>query len=259
MLLTGAMSKMGVYGLLRLLVPIFPEQVRALHTPLLALAVFTILFAAATAFVQRDLKRMLAYSSINHLGYCLLAVLASAGPAEATPTQSTAQAAALSGTMLQVFNHGLTAAMLFGFVGWIEERSGGLRGLDDFGGLRTVAPVFGGVMGIALFSSLGLPGLNGFVGEFLIFKGAFTLAPWATAASAPGLLLTAVFLLTLVQRVFTGPLDARWTSFADLSGRERAVTAFPILLMFALGLCPQLILAFTNATVTQLAASWRDF
>jgi NADH-quinone oxidoreductase subunit M len=258
MLLTGAMSKMGVYGLLRILVPIFPEQVRALQVPLLALAAFTILSAAATAFVQRDLKRMLAYSSINHLGYCLLAVLA-AGVAAPTPAHAAAQAAALSGAMLQIFNHGLTAALLFGFVGWLAQRTGGLRGVEDFGGIRAVAPVFCGLMGIALFSSLGLPGLNGFVGEFLIFKGAFVLAPWTTAVAAGGLLLTAVFLLTLIQRVFAGPLNPRWAAFADLTPRERAVAALPILLMFALGLAPQLILAFTNATVTRLAASWRAF
>ena len=112
------------------------------------------------------------------------------------------KAAALNGVLLQMFNHGLTASALFLFVSLIERRSGGLRGLDDFGGIRKVVPVFTGLMGIALFSSLGLPGLNGFVGEFLIFKGVFPLAPWAAAVSTIGILVTAIFLLTLIQRVF---------------------------------------------------------
>jgi len=252
MLLTGAMSKMGVYGLLRILLPVFPEQIRALQAPLLALAVMTILWSAATAFAQRDLKRMLAYSSVNHLGYCALAVLAAASLGGTDRDR----AAALNGALLQMVNHGLTAAALFCFVGWIERRGGGRRGLDDFGGLRAVAPVLCGLMGIALFSSLGLPGLNGFPGEFLIFKGAFGLAPWSAAFSTGGLLLTAIFLLTLSQRVFHGPLNPAWGKFADLDRRERWVIAPAIGLMFVLGVWPQLVLGFTNATVNRWLAAW---
>lgn len=259
MLLTGAMSKMGVYGFLRILVPIFPEQIRALQAPLLGLVVFTILFSAATAFAQRDLKRMLAYSSINHLGYCLLGLLAAASFAAPEARPTTEQAAALNGVLLQMLNHGLTAATLFACVGWLEQRSGGRRDLYDFGGLRRATPVFAGLMGIALFSSLGLPGLNGFVGEFLIFKGTFALVPWAAAAAVPGLLLTAVFLLTLMQRVFHGPLEPRWTALPDLTWRERLALAPAVALMFALGLWPQLVLTFTNATVVSLAEAWRAF
>lgn len=259
MLLTGAMSKMGVYGFLRLLVPLFPDQVRALQPFLLGLVVFTILFAAATAFAQRDLKRMLAYSSINHLGYALLGLLAAAGAASADPERVNDQAAALNGVVLHLFNHGLTAATLFAGVGWLEQRSGGRRGLEDFGGLRRVAPVFAGLMGLALFSSLGLPGLNGFVGEFLIFKGAFALAPWAAAAAVPGLLLTAIFLLTLMQRVFHGPLDPRAAALPDVTRRERLVLAPAITLMLVLGVYPQPVLSLTNATLLALAGAWRAF
>src|ERR1035438_5024770 len=118
---------------------------------------------------------MLAYSSINHLGYCLLGIFAVANFTGINPAAESAKSAALNGVFLQMFNHGLTASALFWFVGLLEQRSGGLRGLDDFGGLRKVAPVFCGMMGIALFSSLGLPGINGFVGEFLVFIGAFPL------------------------------------------------------------------------------------
>jgi NADH-quinone oxidoreductase subunit M len=137
------------------------------------------------------------------------------------PALANQKAAALDGVFLQMFNHGLTAATLFWFVAMLEKRSGGLRGLNDFGGLRKVVPVFCGLMGIALFSSMGLPGLNGFVGEFLIFKGAFPLAIWPTSASVLGLLLTAIFILTILQRVFSGPLQEKWSPMPDLTVRER--------------------------------------
>jgi NADH-quinone oxidoreductase subunit M len=256
MLLTGLVSKMGVYGFLRILLPIFPEQIHYVITPLLGLAVITIIYSASAAFAQRDLKRMLAYSSINHLGYCLLGILATAHSSATTPATNE-KAAALDGVFLQLFNHGLTAATLFWFVGLLEQRSGGLRGLDDFGGLRRVVPVLCGLMGIALFSSLGLPGLNGFIGEFLIFKGAIALAPWASALSLLGLLLTAVFVLTLLQRVFSGPLNERWSKLPDLTPRERFLAAPAIGLMFFVGVYPQAILGVINHTAVRMAAMLR--
>ncbi len=257
MLLTGLMSKMGVYGFLRILLPIFPQAMRWVLTPLLWLAVLTIILSASAAFAQKDLKRMLAYSSINHLGYCLLGVFAvmSSTPLLATPL--TEKAAALNGVMLQMFNHGLTAATLFWFVGFLEERGRGLRGLEDFGGLRKVAPVFCGLMGIALFSSLGLPGLNGFVGEFLIFKGAFPLATWATALAVIGLLVTAVFILTILQRVFNGPLNEKWAKLPDLTVSERMAVVPALGLMLVLGVYPQALLGLVNSTVVQMVQHLR--
>jgi len=253
MLLTGVMSKMGVYGFIRVVLPIFGVQLGypRVQTILLSLAVITIVFSACAAFAQRDLKRMLAYSSINHLGYCLLAVFAVAKYTNA-PEFATEKAAALNGVFLQMFNHGLTAATLFMFVGFLEQRAGGLRGLNDFGGLRKVAPVFCGLMGIALFSSLGLPGLNGFVGEFLIFKGVFPLSPWATAFSVLGLLVTAIFILTILQRVFNGPLNEKWSKFPDLTPGEIALVTAPIALMFVLGVWPRLVLDVINPTVVRM-------
>src|ERR1019366_185925 len=235
MLLTGVMSKMGVYGFLRILLPIFPEQIRQVLTPLLWLAVATIVLSACAAFAQKDIKRIIAYSSINHLGYCLLALFAATAVATGVNNSDLQKAAALDGALLQMFNHGLTASALFLFVALLEKRSGGLRGLDDFGGLRKIIPVFTGLMGISIFSSLGLPGLNGFVGEFLIFKGVFPLAPWAAAISTIGLLVTAIFLLTLIQRVFCGPLNERWAQLPDLTIAERFLVLPSIALMFVLG------------------------
>jgi NADH-quinone oxidoreductase subunit M len=253
MVLTGVMSKMGVYGFLRILLPLFPEQMRWLLTPLLWLAVGTIVLSAFAAFAQRDLKRVLAYSSINHLGYCLLGIFAVAKWTEAEPGLLSEKAAALNGVILQMFNHGITAAALFCFIALLERRTG-RSGLDDFGGLRKVAPVFCGLMGISVFASLGLPGLNGFTGEFLIFKGSFALVSWATVLATIGLLVTAIFLVTLMQRVFHGQLNATWSGFVDLTARERWMLAPAILLMFVVGIYPQWLLQITNPSVMELIA-----
>ncbi len=250
MVLTGVMSKMGVYGFLRILLPIFPEQMRVALTPLLWLAVATIIFSAYAAFAQKDLKRMVAYSSINHLGYCLLGLFAAAKFTSGDLFNE--KAAALNGVILQMFNHGITASALFCFVGFIEQRSGGLRGLEDFGGLRKLAPVFCGLMGITVFSSLGLPGLNGFVGEFLIFKGAFSLTAWAACIAAVGLLITALFLLTILQRVFTGPVKPKWSNWKDLTTAERLTVLPMIAIMFVVGIFPQTLVAVINPTVMQI-------
>jgi len=257
MVLTGVMSKMGVYGFLRILLPIFPEQMRLVMTPLLWLAVATIVLSTFTAFAQRDLKRMIAYSSINHLGYCLLGIFAVLKVTGVEPQWTTEKAAALNGVLLQMFNHGITASALFFFIGLMEERVGA-RGLNDFGGLRKVAPVFCGLMGVTVFASLGLPGLNGFIGEFLIFKGAFPLAKWAATLSVIGLLVTAVFLLTILQRVFHGPLEPKQLAFTDLTLRERFILFPAIAFMFAVGIYPQLILQFVNPTVLQMVAQLAD-
>jgi NADH-quinone oxidoreductase subunit M len=257
MLLTGAMSKMGAYGFLRILLPIFYPEMRSVLTPLLWLAVATVILSAYAAFAQKDLKRMLAYSSINHLGYCMLGVFSVAKFTADDVAFSMDKTAALNGVMLQMFNHGLTAATLFWFVALLEKRSGGLRGLNDFGGLRKVAPVFCGLMGIALFSSLGLPGLNGFVGEFLILRGTFPLTTWATSLTVIGLLVTAIFILTILQRVFAGPLNERWSQLQDLTTGERLALLAPITLMFVLGLYPQLVLGVINSTAMKMVEQLR--
>jgi NADH-quinone oxidoreductase subunit M len=221
-------------------------------TPLLWLAVATIVFSAYAALAQKDLKRIFAYSSINHLGYCLLAIFAVLKFTGGDASLTSEKYAAMSGVFLQMFNHGLTAATLFWFIALLEKRSGGPRGLNDFGGLRKVAPVFTGLMGIALFSSLGLPGLNGFIGEFLIFKGSFPLVPRASSFAVLGLLATSLFVLGILQKVFSGPLNPKWSGFPDLTAGERLAFVPVIGLMFVLGLYPQLVLGAVNSTVIQM-------
>ena len=255
MVLTGALSKMGIYGFLRIVLPIFPEQMGRARTILLWLALASIVLPAFTAWAQTDLRRMFAYSSINHLGYCILGIVAVTGASGGSLVGE--KAAALTGVMLQLFSHGITAATLFWFLALLERRSGGLLGLDDFGGLRRTMPVFSGLMGIALFASLGLPGLIGFPGEFLIFKGVFPLTWWAAALALFGLLMTAVFLLTMIQRVFSGPLRERWAGMPDLTLAERCVLAPAIVLMFVVGLYPQLISGMLQGTVMQFVGQVR--
>ena len=248
MVLSGLLSKMGVYGFVRLLLPMFPNEMHAIAPWLLALAVCSILFSALAAWAQADLKRMVAYLSITHLGYCMLGVFAIGAASQ--PLVETQ--AALSGVMMQVFNHGITAAALFYFVGLLEQRRGS-RGIADFGGLMQRTPLLCGWMSVAMFSFLGLPGLNGFVGEFLIFKGSFALAASATAVGVFGLLFTAVALLRGMQALFSGPLVESCGSFTDLRRNELAIAVPVSALMIGIGIAPQWLFNIFNATVVQMA------
>jgi NADH-quinone oxidoreductase subunit M len=249
MVLTGVLSKMGVYGFVRLLLPLFPNEIKIIGPWLLVLAVCSIVFAPLAAWAQRDLKRMVAYLSINHLGYCMLALFAvAASPAVAAIDTH----AALSGVFMQIFNHGITAAALFYFVGLLEQRRGA-RGIGDFGGLMQRTPLLCGWMSVAMFSSLGLPGLNGFIGEFLIFKGAFSITAWSTAIAVIGLLVTAIVFARAMQSLFSGPLAESCSAFPDLLRGEKLVVVPVTLLMFAIGIAPQFMFNIFNTTVVHMA------
>ena len=246
MVLTGILSKMGVYGFARLVIPLFPHEVAAFGPILLTLAVCSIVFASLSAWAQKDLKRMVAYLSINHLGYCMLGLFAIAGSGELLEKK-----AALSGVFLQIFNHGITAATLFYFVGLLEKRRGA-RGLNDFGGLMQRTPLLCGWMCVAMFSSLGLPGLNGFVSEFLIFKGSFALAAVATSVATLGLLATAVVFLNAIQSVCSGPLAESCREFPEITPGEKAVVIPITALMLFIGVAPQTLLNIFNSTVVHM-------
>lgn len=246
MLLTGLLSKMGVYAMLRVFLPVFSGVLPSLAPMLIWLAVVTVLLGAVAALAQTDIKRMLAYSSVNHLGYCALAIAAVAG----SQADRDAMASALSGVVLQAFNHGIIASALFFGISLLEARSGGQRGLNDFGGLRAQTPVFCGLFGIAVFASLGLPGLSGFIGEFLIFNGSFALAPGAAVLCVLGLLLTAVFLLRMMRKVFWGPLAPAMSKWTDLSLSERLIMAGLVVLIVLYGLFPSIPLDFANPALT---------
>jgi NADH-quinone oxidoreductase subunit M len=248
MVLTGVLSKMGVYGFVRLLLPLFPREIQLVGPWLLGLAVCSIVFSSLSAWAQSDLKRMVGYLSINHLGYCMLGLFA---VATTTTRPAIEIQAALSGVFLQIFNHGITAAALFYFVGLLEERRGA-RGIHDFGGLIQGTPLLCGWMSVAMFSSLGLPGLNGFIGEFLIFKGAFSLAMIPTAIAVLGLLFTAITFLRAMQLLFSGPLSENCAALSDLVRREKFVVVPVTLLMFAVGIAPQFLFNIFNSTVVQM-------
>jgi NADH-quinone oxidoreductase subunit M len=249
MVLTGLLSKMGVYGFVRLLLPLFPNEIRIIGPWLLALAICSIVFAPLAAWAQSDLKRMVAYLSVNHLGYCMLGLFAIGASSVGASIDTHA---ALSGVFMQIFNHGVTAAALFYLVGLLEQRRG-LRGINDFGGLMQRTPLLCGWMSVAMFSSLGLPGLNGFIGEFLIFKGSFAMAASFTAIAVIGLLVTAIVFVRAMQALFSGPLAQSCAAFPDLLPREKIAIIPVTLLMFAIGLAPQFMFNIFNTTVVQMA------
>jgi NADH-quinone oxidoreductase subunit M len=247
MVLTGALSKMGVYGFIRLLLPLFPNEIKILGPWLLALAICSIVLASLSAWAQSDLKRMVAYLSINHLGYCMLGLFAIIVTTTGSPIDTQAT---LSGVFMQIFNHGITAAALFYFVGLLEQRRGA-RGINDFGGLMQCAPLLCGWMSVAMFSSLGLPGLNGFIGEFLIFKGSFALVTSFTAIAVLGLLFTAITFMRAMQLLFSGPVGER--TCPELRANEIWTIVPVTLLMFAIGIAPQFLFNIFNTTIVQMA------
>ena len=242
-LLTGVMSKMGVYGFLRLIVPIFPNQLQQHADVLLGFALLTILWGAFLALRQTDLKKLLAFSSLNHVAYCVLGIGA-IGVAVNGP-KIDANELARQGVILQMFAHGLSAAGLFYLVGLLEHRVGS-RDRDGFGGLCSVTPRFAAVFYILTFCSLGLPFLAGFAAEFLIFSGSFAVAPKMTVVATLGLLATAVFLLTMLQRVFTGPVNEQHRSMPDLTQNEILILTPILILVFWAGIYPKTWLAFSQ-------------
>jgi NADH-quinone oxidoreductase subunit M len=251
MVLAAILLKMGVYGFLRVVLPIYPVQVAGHLNLLLFLAFASIVFGAFAAMAQTDFKRLVAYSSVNHMGYAMLGILAAVASAPNVADVANEKAAALNGAMLQMFNHGISSAALFFMVGVIYERTH-TRNLADFGGLRTIMPIYAGVLGISMFSSLGLPGLNGFVGEFMIFKGAFPIVTMWTALATIGLVVTAIFLLSMMQKVCFGPLNEKWKGLPDMTGREILIGAVLMAFMFWIGVYPAPLVNASNEAVKLL-------
>jgi NADH-quinone oxidoreductase subunit M len=249
MVLAAILLKMGVYGFLRIVLPIYPDQVTAHLDVLMFLAFASIVFGAFAALAQTDFKRLVAYSSVNHMGYAMLGIFAAA--ANIGPEMLNEKSAALNGAMLQMFNHGISSAALFFMVGVIYERTH-TRNLADFGGLRKIMPIYAGILGISMFSSLGLPGLNGFVGEFMIFKGAFPIVTVWTSLSTIGLVVTAIFLLSMMQKVCFEGLNPRWKGLPDMTGREILIGASLMFFMFWLGVYPAPLINASNTAVAGL-------
>ena len=250
MLLTGVMSKMGVYAFLRF-VPIFPESFKNHGTELMVFALITILWGAFLALRQTDIKRLLAFSSLNHVAFCVLGIGALGVAVEDGHEAFKAYGLVTQGVILQMFAHGITAAGLFYLAGLIEDRSG-RRGVGDFGGLCKTTPKLAAAFYLLTFCSLGLPFMAGFAAEFLIFSGSFAAAPFITAMATLGLLATAVFLLTLLQKVFTGPEQDSLRNFPDLTRREVLIAAPLVVLIFWAGIVPDNWLLFSQNLVIEL-------
>jgi NADH-quinone oxidoreductase subunit M len=232
-LLAGVMLKLGTYGLLRFNLGLFPSASVDFIPVLATLAVIGIVYGAIVAIVQPDLKKLVAYSSVSHLGFIVLGTFA-------------LTSAGLQGAVIQNINHGVTTGALFLLVGMIYERRH-TKKIADFGGLSKVMPIFAGFFLFSAFASIGLPGLNGFVGEFLVLIGSFTSLPVFTIVAASGVILAAVYLLWAYERVFTGlPDKVENQVLTDLSGREIALLAPLVALMLFLGLYPQALLDKTG-------------
>jgi len=240
-ILAGVLLKMGTYGFLRFGLPIFPDASLTFGPIVLALAVFGIVYGAWVSTVQPDLKKLVAYSSVSHLGFVMLGIF-------------TLNVQGLVGGVIQMVNHGLSTGALFLMVGMIYERRH-TRLIADFGGLWKVIPAFSALFLVVVLSSLGLPGLNGFVGEFLILLGAFQAHRGLAALAATGIIFAAVYLLWMYQRVIFGEVTHEENrGLRDLSVREWALVGPLVLFIVWIGVYPTVFTGPTEATVEALIA-----
>jgi NADH-quinone oxidoreductase subunit M len=237
-ILAGVLLKMGTYGFVRVVMPLFPSVLPVFMPWVAALAVVGVIYGALVAMVQPDLKKLVAYSSVSHLGFVMLGL-------------ACMNSLGVSGAVYQMLNHGLSTGALFLLVGMIYERRH-TREISAFGGLWKKLPMFAVCFLIVTLSSIGLPGLNGFVGEFLILLGGFREYPWLTAGAASGVVLGAVYMLWMFQRVMFGPLDKIENRvLEDLRPREIAVLAPMIALIVIMGVYPQPFLRTLEASVVR--------
>jgi NADH-quinone oxidoreductase subunit M len=260
MILAGVLLKLGAYGFIRLVIPFFPEQAHNAAGILAILGMLSIILGGFAAFGQWDFKRLVAYSSINHMGFVVLGIAVYAwvyGTAFATPGAIPSGDAigdavmATNGAVFQMFNHGLSAAGMFFLVGVIYDRTH-TRDLKAYGGLWTIVPVYGAILIFVSMASLGLPGLNGFVSEFMITRGAWNVFTIQLALSMIGLLMTGAYILKGIGQTLHGPVNRTWVGLPDMTLREHLVIWPLMILMLSLGLWPQWLVAVINDTVSKL-------
>lgn len=252
MILAGVLLKLGAYGFLRLILPLYPNEAQVFAGALALLATAAIVFGALASYAQTDFKRLVAYSSVNHMGFVMLGI-AAAALAAGTPDADIA----LNGAILQMFNHGLSAAGMFFLVGVIYERTH-TRDLEKYGGLFPLVPVYGGMLIFTSMASLGLPGLNGFISEFLVVRGSWPILTVYTAISMLGLLFTGAYILKGIKKVLHGPLNEHWAAergehrLTEINTREILVMVPLMALILWIGIWPAWILDVINKAVVML-------
>lgn len=237
-ILAAVLIKMGAYGFLRFSLPLFPDAANAMIAPMLILSVIAIIYGAVACLAQTDLKRLIAYSSVSHMGFVTLGIFA-------------LNIQGLEGGILQMINHGIVTGGLFLSVGIIYDRTHS-REISDYGGLATVLPVYAAFFMVFTLASIGLPGMNGFVGEFLIILGGFATSKMAGVFAATGIIIGAAYMLWLYQRLFFMEANEKIAGLQDMDLRE-IVTLLPLVLfVFWIGVYPDTFLSFMHASVQHL-------
>jgi NADH-quinone oxidoreductase subunit M len=237
-ILAGVLLKMGIYGIFRISYPMLPEAARWFAPMMALLGLINIVYGALCAMAQKDFKKLVAYSSVSHMGYCLLGLAAM-------------NVQGFTGSVLQMFNHGTITAMLFLIVGVLYDRAHH-RDIDGFGGLFSRMPKYAGIVSIAFFAALGLPALSGFISEALVFLGSFQAYRLLTILAVSGVVLTAAYMLWLTQRVFLGPLNPKYANLPDINGRELFTLVPLALIVIWVGVYPMPILNLITTSVTSL-------
>ena len=245
-ILAGVLLKMGTYGFMRILMPMMPKQFAHYWWIIALLSLVAIIYGAFVAMAQTDLKKLIAYSSVNHMGYvtlgCAVAAATSLGMSESS------RVLALNGAQMQAFSHGLITGALFLLVGVVYERAH-TRNLADFGGLGARVPVYAGMLAFCSFGSLGLPGMTGFIAELSVLTGTYNASPLIAGLALIGIVVTAAYMLWMLQRVLLGPLNPKWEKMPDANGREILSLAPLMALMLFFGVIPGPVLVFfTNAS-----------
>jgi len=239
-ILAGVLLKMGTYGMLRISWPMFPEATRFFATPIAILGLIAIIYGALVSMAQKDLKKLVAYSSVSHMGYCMLALGA------------WGSVTAMAGCMFQMISHGLITGALFLLVGVLYDRAH-TREIAAFGGLGVKLPVYTGLMVLFSMASLGLPGMSGFVSEFMVFIGAFSSFKIIAALAVLGVVLTAAYMLRMVQRVFLGEFNmAKWGGLSEINVREILMVAPLAILTIVIGVYPSPLSNMMKATLENL-------
>lgn len=234
-ILAGVLLKLGGYGLLRISYSIFPDITVNYAFPMAILGMINIIYGALCAMAQKDFKKMIAYSSISHMGVVLIGI-------------SALNSMGVIGGVIQMFNHGIVTAMLFLIVGVIYDRTH-TRGMNDFGGLARQMPLYTGVTTIAFFAAIGLPGLNVFVSELFSYIGAFQSFLWIAILSTTGIVLGAAYMLGGFQRIFFGQLPDKWNTLTDVNRRELIMFVPLIAIVILLGVYPSIIIDPINSSL----------